>query len=59
MTPSHSSRFTRAARVVSFGGFPEAKEHSTLRIILIGVTLILVLRFRPRGLMPEERFRME
>ena len=30
-----------------------------IRIILIGVTLILVLRFRPRGLMPEERFRME
>ena len=39
--------------------FLDAEKLSAIRIILIGVTLILVLRFRPRGLMPEERFRME
>ncbi len=39
--------------------FLDAEKLSAIRIILIGVTLILVLRPHPRGLMPEERMRME
>ncbi|MBB3066757.1 branched-chain amino acid ABC transporter permease [Limibacillus halophilus] len=35
----------------------DAEKLSALRIILIGVLLIVVLRLRPRGLMPEEKFR--
>ena len=42
-----------------FVTFLDAEKLSAIRIIPIGVTLILVLRFRPRGLMPERRFRME
>jgi branched-chain amino acid transport system permease protein len=34
----------------------DAEKLSALRIILIGVLLIVVLRLRPRGLMPEEKF---
>ena len=35
----------------------DAETLAALRIIVIGVLLILVLRFRPRGLLPEEAFR--
>ena len=35
----------------------DAEKLSAIRIILIGATLILVLRYRPKGLLPEERFR--
>lgn len=40
-----------------FVTFLDAEKLSTVRIVLIGTILILVLRFRPRGLIPEPRFR--
>jgi branched-chain amino acid transport system permease protein len=40
-----------------FVTFLDAEKLSAIRIILIGATLILVLRYRPKGLLPEERFR--
>ena len=40
-----------------FVTFLDAEKLSALRIILIGVILIVVLRIRPKGLMPEEKFR--
>ena len=39
-----------------FVTFLDAEKLSALRIILIGVILIAVLRIRPKGLMPEEKF---
>ncbi|MFQ5774957.1 MAG: branched-chain amino acid ABC transporter permease [Kiloniellaceae bacterium] len=41
-----------------FVAFLDAEKLSAIRIILIGATLILVLRFRPRGIMPEQKFRV-
>lgn len=35
----------------------DAEKLSSIRIILIGVLLIVILRFRPSGLMPEEKFK--
>lgn len=35
----------------------DAEKLSALRIMLIGILLIAVLRLRPRGLMPEEKFK--
>ena len=32
------------------------QQIASLRVILIGAILIVVLRYRPRGLMPEARF---
>ena len=40
-----------------FIAFLDAEKASAVRIILIGVLLILVIRFRPQGLMPEEKFK--
>jgi branched-chain amino acid transport system permease protein len=37
--------------------FIDAGSLSSIRIILIGVMMILVIRFRPQGIFPEERFR--
>lgn len=37
--------------------FLDAEKLSAIRIILIGVLLIVILRVRPRGLIPEPRFR--
>lgn len=37
----------------------DAETLAALRIIAIGVLLILVLRFRPKGLLPEETFRFK
>ena len=39
-----------------FVTFLDAEKLSALRIMLIGVILIVVLRVRPKGLMPEEKF---
>lgn len=36
--------------------FLDAEKLSAIRIILIGIVLILVIRFRPQGLIPEEKF---
>ena len=36
--------------------FLDAEKLSAIRIILIGVILILVIRFRPQGLLPEPKF---
>lgn len=36
----------------------DAEKMSALRIILIGLLLILTLRLRPRGLLPEPKFRV-
>lgn len=38
-------------------GFLDAEQVSALRFIVIGTTLILVIRFRPEGLLPEPRHR--
>jgi len=40
-----------------FATFLDAEKLAAIRIILIGATLILVIRYRPRGLLPEERLR--
>ncbi len=40
-----------------FIDFLDAEKLSAIRVILIGVLLIIILRVRPRGLMPEPRFR--
>ena len=40
-----------------FIGFLDAEKMSALRIILIGVFLIITLHVRPRGLIPEPRYR--
>lgn len=37
--------------------FLDAEKSSAIRIIIISVLLILVIRFRPEGIMPEEKFR--
>lgn len=52
MTILEGSRFLN-----DFVRILNAETLSALRIITIGVLLILVLRFRPRGLLPEEMFR--
>ena len=36
--------------------FLDAEKSSAIRIIIISVLLILVIRFRPDGIMPEEKF---
>ena len=36
--------------------FLDAEKSSAIRIIIISVLLILVIRFRPEGIMPEEKF---
>ena len=36
--------------------FLDAEKLASIRIIVIGVLLILVIRFRPRGILPEEKF---
>lgn len=36
--------------------FLDAEKLSAIRIIMIGVLLIVMIRFRPQGLMPEEKF---
>ena len=40
-----------------FVEFLDAEKLSAIRIIIIGVLLIAILRLRPRGLMPEPKFR--
>ncbi len=39
-----------------FVSFVDAESLSAIRIIFIGVLLILVIRFRPQGLLPEPKF---
>ena len=36
--------------------FLDAEKLSSIRIIMIGALLIIILRVRPRGLLPEPRF---
>jgi len=40
-----------------FVTFLDAEKLSAIRIILIGVLLILIVRFRPQGILPEPKFR--
>ncbi|HFC05360.1 MAG TPA: branched-chain amino acid ABC transporter permease [Rhizobiales bacterium] len=40
-----------------FFSFLDAEKSSALRIIIISVLLIVVIRFRPEGIMPEEKFK--
>lgn len=40
-----------------FIAFLDAEKLSAIRIILIGALLIVIVRFRPQGLIPEPRFR--
>lgn len=40
-----------------FISFLDAEKLSAIRIILIGALLIVIVRFRPQGLIPEPRFR--
>lgn len=39
--------------------FLDAEKASAIRIIIISVLLILVVRFRPEGILPEEKFKGE
>ncbi len=45
--------------LADFTDLVTSQQLSSIRIILIGLILMAVLRFRPRGLMPEPRFRSE
>lgn len=40
-----------------FFSFLDAEKSSAIRIIIISVLLIVVIRFRPEGIMPEEKFK--
>jgi branched-chain amino acid transport system permease protein len=51
MTILEGSRF-----LGDFIEFLDAEKLSSIRIILIGALLIIILRVRPRGLLPEPRF---
>jgi branched-chain amino acid transport system permease protein len=37
--------------------FLDAEKASAVRIIIISVMLVLVVRFRPEGILPEEKFK--
>lgn len=52
MTILEGTRF-----IGDFTDVVDAEQLSALRIILIGVLLIVIIRVRPRGILPEPRFR--